>query len=102
MTTVDDVDGGLMVGSILRAERDALFKARVRHASCNPKGDDMQSERTPKLDRTSHIDMADHASVESWASKLGTSAEHLRDLIARVGPRVQDLEAELNRPDSLD
>ena len=61
----------------------------------------MQSEH-PKLDRVSHIDLADSASVASWASKIGITPEHLRELIARVGPRLSDLEAELSRPDSLD
>lgn len=62
----------------------------------------MQSEPQPKVDRAHHVDMGDVAGVESWASKLGITAEHLRELIARVGTRVSDLEAELARPDSLD
>jgi Protein of unknown function (DUF3606) len=48
------------------------------------------------------ISLADTRRLDDWATKLGISAQHLRELIARVGPRIRDLLAELNRPESVD
>lgn len=49
-----------------------------------------------------HIELSDHRQVEEWARRLGIGSDRLRELVARVGPRVSDIAAELNRPDSLD
>ncbi len=62
----------------------------------------MHGEPQSKLHATNHVEIGDTAALRSLASKLGTTVEHLRELIARVGTRVSDLEAELDRPDSLD
>jgi hypothetical protein len=63
----------------------------------------MHGERySDARDSDDHIDLGNSAQVDRWASKLGISAERLRELIARVGPRVTDLEAVLSRPEDLD
>jgi DNA-binding phage protein len=63
-------------------------------------------DREPRLsvspDSNERISLADTRGMAQWATKLGISAEHLRELVARVGPRVRDLLAELTRPESLD
>lgn len=53
-------------------------------------------------DHEPSISLADPAHLEHWASKLGITSEHLRELIGRVGPRVRDLTAELARPSNVD
>lgn len=54
------------------------------------------------FDLNEQINLADSAQVDRWATKLGLTAEHLRELVARVGTRVSDLEQELSRPENLD
>jgi hypothetical protein len=54
------------------------------------------------MDGDQHVELGDPAQVERVATRLGITAEHLRELVARVGPRVVDLETELGRPESLD
>jgi len=48
------------------------------------------------------ISLADVSRVAHWANKLGVTPERLREMVARVGPRISDLEEALNRPSSLD
>jgi len=65
--------------------------------------DPMHGEhRTNPIDVNDHVDLADVAQVERWASRLGITSVHLRELVARVGPRLIDIEAELGRPENLD
>lgn len=48
------------------------------------------------------ISLAAPEQVQHWAVKLGITAEHLRELIAQVGPRVSDLQQRLSQPELLD
>jgi hypothetical protein len=45
------------------------------------------------------ISLGDPQQVREWAVKLGTSPEHLRELVAQVGPRVSDLQQRISHPD---
>jgi len=65
-------------------------------------GDTLRLSSAGDIEADDHIDMADSSRLEQWASRLGIASEHLRELIARVGPRASDVMAELSRPDSLD
>jgi hypothetical protein len=40
--------------------------------------------------------------VREWALKLGVTPEHLRELVAQVGPRVSDLKQRLSQPQLVD
>jgi hypothetical protein len=53
-------------------------------------------------DAEERISLAHPEQVNAWATKLGVSAEHLRELIAQVGPRVSDLQQRLSQPEALD
>jgi hypothetical protein len=48
------------------------------------------------------ISLGDPEQVHQWALKLGVSAEHLRELVAQVGPRVSDLQQRLSQPPVVD
>jgi hypothetical protein len=48
------------------------------------------------------VSLAHPEQVTAWATKLGVSAEHLRELIAQVGPRVSDLQQRLSQPEAQD
>lgn len=48
------------------------------------------------------ISLADPQQTQEWALKLGVSAEHLRELVAQVGPRIRDLQQRLSQRDSMD
>jgi hypothetical protein len=48
------------------------------------------------------ISLGDPEQVREWAVKLGVSEEHLRDLVAQVGPRLSDLEQRLSQPEVVD
>jgi hypothetical protein len=60
------------------------------------------SEVPEKRADSERISLGDSIQVHTWAHRLGTTPEHLRQLIARVGPRVSDLAAELSRPETMD
>jgi hypothetical protein len=53
-------------------------------------------------DDEGRISLGDPQQVRDWASKLGVSPEHLRELVAQVGPRVSDLKQRLSQPELLD
>ena len=44
------------------------------------------------------ISLANAEQVQHWAHKLGVTVEHLRQLVAQVGPRVTDLAARISMP----
>jgi hypothetical protein len=48
------------------------------------------------------ISLGDPRQVQEWATKLGVSQEHLRELVAQVGPRVSDLQQRLSQPEIVD
>jgi hypothetical protein len=48
------------------------------------------------------IRLSDPQQVQEWALRLGVSAEHLRELVAQVGPRVSDLQQRLSQPPVVD
>jgi hypothetical protein len=48
------------------------------------------------------ISLGDPQQVQDWATKLGVSAEHLRELVAQVGPRMRDLRQRLCQPEVND
>lgn len=55
--------------------------------------------RDENVEPEERISLADPEQVHRWAVKLGTSPEHLRELVAQVGPRVSDLQQRLSSPD---
>jgi hypothetical protein len=48
------------------------------------------------------ISLGDPQQTQEWALKLGVSAEHLRELVAQVGPRICDLQQRLSQGDPMD
>jgi hypothetical protein len=48
------------------------------------------------------ISLGDPQQVQEWALRLGVSVEHLRELVAQVGPRVSDLQQRLSQPPVVD
>jgi hypothetical protein len=48
------------------------------------------------------VSLGDQQQTQEWAMKLGVSPEHLRELVAQVGPRICDLQQRLSQPDSMD
>jgi hypothetical protein len=56
--------------------------------------DDKQAVGRPDRDR---VDMDDPSEVTQVATKLGTSAQAVREAIKRVGPMRADVERELSR-----
>jgi hypothetical protein len=48
------------------------------------------------------ISLGDPQQTQEWALKLGVSPEHLRELVAQVGPRICDLQQRLSQPESVD
>jgi len=48
------------------------------------------------------ISLGDPQQMREWASKLGVTQEHLRELVAQVGPRVRDLQQRLSQPEAVD
>jgi hypothetical protein len=48
------------------------------------------------------LSLSDVAQVERIALKLGVSADRLREVVAQVGPRLEDVLARLAQRDSVD
>jgi hypothetical protein len=48
------------------------------------------------------ISLGDPQQTQEWALKLGVSPEHLRELVAQVGPRIGDVRQRLSQRDSMD
>jgi hypothetical protein len=48
------------------------------------------------------ISLGDPQQIREWATKLGITPEHLRELVAQVGPRVCDLKQRLSQPELVD
>jgi hypothetical protein len=67
-------------------------------------GDVSGGEAQPGTDRDGEerISLGDPRQVQEWALKLGVSPEHLRELVAQVGPRVSDLQQRLSQPPVVD
>lgn len=64
-----------------------------------------QSSPLASLDPTDsdqHISLSDVTQVARVALKLGVSADRLREVIAQVGPRLEDVSAKLAQRDSVD
>ncbi|RYZ06117.1 MAG: DUF3606 domain-containing protein [Myxococcales bacterium] len=53
-------------------------------------------------DSDERISLSDAAQVQRVAVRLGVSAERLRDVVAQVGPRLQDIATKLTQRDSVD
>ena len=65
-------------------------------------GDVSNSEAVASSDGEERISLGDPHQVQEWALRLGVSAEHLRELVAQVGPRVSDLQQRLSQPPLVD
>jgi hypothetical protein len=48
------------------------------------------------------ISLGDPQQVQEWAAKLGVSPEHLRELVAQVGPRRCDVQQRIGQPEAID
>lgn len=48
------------------------------------------------------IMLGDPQQIREWATRLGVSQEHLRELVAQVGPRICDLKQRLSQPEIVD
>jgi hypothetical protein len=48
-------------------------------------------------DDVQQVDPNSEADVSYWSDKLGIPTEQLRDLIGKVGPKVQDLQRVLGK-----
>jgi hypothetical protein len=48
------------------------------------------------------ISLGDPQPVHEWAIKLGVTLEHLRELVAQVGPRPCDVQQRLAQPEVMD
>ena len=68
------------------------------------RGDVPSAEAEPGSgnDGEERISLGDPEQVQEWALRLGISAEHLRELVAQVGPRVSDLQQRLSQPPVVD
>lgn len=58
-------------------------------------------EASPALEEE-RISLANPQQVHEWATKLGVTPEHLRELIAQVGPRPCDVQQRLSQPEAID
>jgi hypothetical protein len=61
-----------------------------------------ESERELGAVEEERISLGHPQQVREWALKLGVTPEHLRDLVAQVGPRVSDLKQRLSQPELVD
>jgi uncharacterized protein DUF3606 len=52
--------------------------------------------------KDARVSFGDLEQIKKWAVKLGTSPERLRNLIAQVGSRLEDLRQRLREPQSDD
>jgi hypothetical protein len=59
-------------------------------------------ERAPESAEDIRISLGDPRQIEQWATKLGISQEHLRELVAQAGPRLCDVRQRLDRPAAED
>jgi hypothetical protein len=58
--------------------------------------------RVVDVDGDARISLSDPMLVGAWAKRLGVSAERLREVVARVGPRAADVAAHVAKSSELD